>query len=380
MSANRFFLFLMVLALFTACTPQATPTLTATSTPQETSVSQDTPTSQAYPTSQPTPTLQVYPAAQATPTTQTIPTSQANSFTDNSLWIAYQTTRTGSESVWLIHPDGTDDHQLDFTGIEVNLPSWSPDGNRIVVASRGGDKEPLYEYDLTTDTFRQLFACEDPCLGDDEPVYSPDGSQVLFTRYLSPVVHSDVFRDDVPSDCGLWIGDIATGEVRQITSNTNPACDREYSSRWSPDGTQIVYCRDPYENGQPTGTSVYVMNADGTNERQLTDPSMFACIVDWSPDGEWIVFDTYPLIEFNFTPRISNLYRIHPDGSGLEQLTFNEDIGLRSVQPRYTPDGKWIIFTSVTMSSRHLWVIPAEGGEPIVVVVGGQFTHSAMQP
>jgi len=269
---------------------------------------------------------------------------------------------------------------LDFNGIEVLLPSWSPDGNRIVVASRGGDTEPLYEYDLTTDTFRQLFACEDPCLGDDEPVYSPDGSQVLFTRYLSPFVHSDVFGGDVPSDCSLWIGDIATGEVRQITSNTNPACDREYGSRWSPDGTQIVYCRDPFENGRPTGTSVYVMNADGTNERQLTDPSMFACIVDWSPDGEWIVFDTYGLVEFNFTPKISNLYRIHPDGSGLEQLTFNDDVGLRAVQPRYTPDGKWILFTSVTMSSRHLWAVPAEGGEPIVVADGGQFTHGTLQP
>jgi len=36
------------------------------------------------------------------------------------------------------------------------------------------------------------------------------------------------------------------------------------------------------------------MNADGTNARQLTDPEMFAGEPDWSPDGEWIIFSTYP--------------------------------------------------------------------------------------
>jgi len=360
MSGNRLFFVLMVITLLTACAPQAA------STSQATSASQVTPVSQA------TSTLQ------ATSISQSTPTSPAITFADNSTWIAYQTNRGGSEGVWLIRPDGTDDHQLNFNGLEVLLPSWSPDGNRIAVTSHGGETEPLYEYDLTTDTFRQLFTCEDPCFGDDEPVYTPDGTQVLFSRYLLPIVHSDAYGDDVPSDCGLWIGDLATGEVRQITSN--PTCDREYGQRWSPDETQIVYWRDPYENGQPTGTAVYVMNADGTNERLLTDPSMFAGDVDWSPDGEWIVFDTYPLIEFNFTPRISNLYRIHPDGSGLEQLTFNDSIRLRATQPRYTPDGNWIIFTAVTMSSRHLWAIPADGGEPIVIADGGLYTHGTLQP
>ena len=44
---------------------------------------------------------------------------------------------------------------------------------------------------------------------------------------------------------------------------------------------------------------------------------------DWSPDGEWIVYSTYPLGEFNFVPAISNLYRLRPDGTGTEQLTFD---------------------------------------------------------
>jgi Tol biopolymer transport system component len=101
---------------------------------------------------------------------------------------------------------------------------------------------------------------------------------------------------------------------------------------------------------------------------------------DWSPDGSWIVFSTYPLHEYNFVPAVSNLYRTHPDGSGMEQLTHYETGDLRATQPRYTPDGKWILFTAVTPTSRSLWVIPSGGGEPIVIVDGGIFTHGTWQP
>jgi Tol biopolymer transport system component len=312
----------------------------------------------------------------------TVPsTVPSQPFAGETTWIAYQTNRSGSEGVWLIHPDGSEDHQIATGGPTVLLPDWSPDGNRLAVASRGGDTEPIYEYDLATETFRQLFACKDPCLGDDEPAYSPDGTKVAFIRALLPIVRSDAMGDDVPSDCSLWIGDVATGEVTQLTSNTDPPCDREYGPRWSPDGTQLVYWRDPYENGKPTGTAVYVINADGSGERRLTDPEMFAGEADWSPDGEWIVFATYPLHEFDFSsPKPSTLYRIHPDGTGMEQLTFSEADNRRATQPQYTPDGKWIIFTSVTSSTRSLSAIPAQGGEPVVLAPGGIYTHGTWQP
>jgi Tol biopolymer transport system component len=107
---------------------------------------------------------------------------------------------------------------------------------------------------------------------------------------------------------------------------------------------------------------------------------MFAGDPNWSPDGKWIVFSTYPLNEFNFVPAISDLYRIHPDGTGMEQISHYESEDLRATIPRYTPDGKWIIFTAVQPRDRSLWVIPAEGGEPIEITPGGIYVHGVWQP
>ena len=65
-------------------------------------------------------------------------------------WIAYQTNQSG-ESIWLVHPDGSDDHQLNTRlTVEAVLPDWSPDGMRLAFATRDGPTEPLYEYDLET--------------------------------------------------------------------------------------------------------------------------------------------------------------------------------------------------------------------------------------
>ena len=320
--------------------------------------------------------MSVQPGAAAQDSTPAA-ASTPHPFAGETAWIAYDS----GDGIGLIHPDGTANRWIatDVPG-DVLLPDWSPDGTRLVFTTRGGgETDLLYEYELATDTSRPIFTCEAPCLGDDEPVYAPDSKGVAFIRYLGPLVTSPTGDGEVPTDCGLWIGELSSGEVTQITSNTDASCDREYTPHWSPDGTQLTYWRDPYANGEPTGTAVYVINADGTDEQRLTDPAMFAGYPDWSPDGEWIVFDTYPLLEFQCC-RVSNLYRMHPDGTGMEQLTHNETADLRATQPQYTPDGAWIIFTSVTSSSRSLWAIPATGGEPIVLAQGGIYTHGTWQP
>lgn len=55
---------------------------------------------------------------------------------------------------------------------------------------------------------------------------------------------------------------------------------------------------------------------------------------------------------------------------------------LRATQPRYSPDGRWILCTAVSPSNElHLWAIPSAGGPPVVIADSGSiYTHGVWQP
>jgi len=251
------------------------------------------------------------------------------------------------------------------------LADWSPDGQRLIMASRGGAHELLYQYDIAAGTFTTPIPCGDGCLGDDEPAYAPDGRRVAFQRYLGPLT------PEGPSDCNLWIGTLASGQVEQATHRKG--CQQPVAPRWSPDGTRIAYFRESRASGGPLD-AVFVLDLASGEETQLTEWGLVAGYPDWSPDGKWIVMATHPFWSFNFDAVPSDLWRIHPDGTGLEQLTFYESPSLRANQPRYTPDGKWITFTADTGANRALWAMPPDGGEPVTLIRSGIYTHVAWQP
>ncbi len=266
-----------------------------------------------------------------TTTTEVSPSTEASPSFDNSRWITFQGRTEGERHrAFLIHPDGSGEMEIPRPeGTFVLLPAWSPDGNKIVLGSRGAVPESLYVYDLAANSIEALFDCAEPCVAHAEPSYSPDGSSIVF------VAESGPFVDDVPSDCGIWVGDVTTLEITRLTQN--PGCDREYYPRFSPDGTQIVYFR--WRDEGPERNAVFVIDSSGGDERQLTEWDQVAGHPDWSPDGQWIVFTTHP--DWNDVAT-SNLYRIRPDGTDVEQLTFYEDTTFRhqptSIHPRREMD------------------------------------------
>jgi Tol biopolymer transport system component len=94
---------------------------------------------------------------------------------------------------------------------------------------------------------------------------------------------------------------------------------------WSPDGHWIAFQTEGDED-----FTIYVMRADGSDLRQVTDSSPARAPV-WSADGQWIMFG------------VSNnrIWRVRPDGSDLQPLT---DPTGRQVSPAWSPDGRWIAF------------------------------------
>jgi TolB protein len=125
----------------------------------------------------------------------------------------------------------------------------------------------------------------------------------------------------------------------------------------SPDGSRIAFEREL--NGQ---WQIFTMDVDGGDLTQVTDAAATSGSAEWSPDGKWLVFssnagaDRFPEGSRDQT---FNLFAIRPDGSGLVQLT---DGPRKSSDPSWGTDG-WVYFASNEGGTFDLWRIkPALDG------------------
>jgi len=102
---------------------------------------------------------------------------------------------------------------------------------------------------------------------------------------------------------------------------------------------------------QPTASSfcashrrnpLFIANADGFGERPLIQPGSLDYNPAWSPRGDWIAFTSE-------RAGSADLYRVHPNGTGLERLTDNPAFDDRAA---FSPDGSQIVFVSTRAAGR----------------------------
>jgi eukaryotic-like serine/threonine-protein kinase len=116
----------------------------------------------------------------------------------------------------------------------------------------------------------------------------------------------------------------------------------------SPDGRMIAFTSQ-----RAGGFDIFVMNADGTGQRQLTrfsDRGLGALGPTWSPDGKRIAFHTR-------VKRI-DLYTINVDGTGLTRVT---DDAAPELTPSWSPDGRRIVFSGGLRQRFEIYVIDVDG-------------------
>jgi Tol biopolymer transport system component len=108
---------------------------------------------------------------------------------------------------------------------------------------------------------------------------------------------------------------------------------------WSPDGRRIAFTAT---SAGPSPTLVlYAVNADGTSLQEIT--TTFGGHPAWSPDGKWIAFSALGTNTDTAGHQVSVISAVHPDGSGLHQVTPASGTG-DDQEPVWSPDGKWIVF------------------------------------
>jgi Tol biopolymer transport system component len=211
---------------------------------------------------------------------------------------------------------------------------------------------------------------------------SPDGNKILFSR------ENRSNKDQTPLQ-DIYVFDILSGKTYQLTSTMYNVCPA-----WSPDGSKIAfYCGEEWISGQDyypkdaKGFNLAVMNSDGSNLKEIVIGSyLFQVYRDfppqWSPDGNSILFDHRPVLEPDTEPytgiRVqSDLYIVHPDGSGLKLLRKNKG------HYSWSPDGSKIAVAVNYPSTREtgpkvgINIIDADG-ENEQVLLGSE--HWANKP
>jgi eukaryotic-like serine/threonine-protein kinase len=211
--------------------------------------------------------------------------------------------------------------------------SFSPDGNSIVFINEV-DKIPqvfiksLSASELKQVTFGDAYAAR--------PRWSPNGDQIAYERRLGDTK-------------GIWLVRPDGGEPRKVIEGGR-------NVNWSWNGKRLVFERS-YD--------IWTANADGSDQRRVEGiPTTDLLLADrspaFSPDGSLICFfekDKGPIGDFWIIPST---------GGQARRLTFDNTLG---GTPTFTPDQRFVVFSSMRAGSRTLWKVPVEGGQPQPVLV-----------
>src|SRR5436190_16444305 len=261
--------------------------------------------------------------------------------------------------------------QLTFEGKRSGEGYFSPDGKWLIFQSEREPDNPfdqIFIMDLESGNTHRV----SPGVGKTTcGFFRPNSDEVLFaSTHLDPKAKAKQkaeleFRASGKERRYAWDYDEqmdifscrrdGTG-VKRLTD----ARGYDAEAAYSPDGTKIAFCSlrnapagvtDPSVYGE-----IYIMNADGSDQRRLTSSPGYDGGPFFSPDGQRIIWR-----RFDEKGVTADVYTMKLDGSDVHRLT---DFGAMSWAPYYHPSRKYVIFTSnkLGFSNFELYLVGAEGG------------------
>jgi Tol biopolymer transport system component len=183
--------------------------------------------------------------------------------------------------------------------------------------------------------------------------------------YWSPDGRQLTFSGGYQRPEEIFVVNADGSEVRQLTRTprTRRRTDGDWfqNPSWSPDGKQITFNGARKETGG--NTNIYVMRADGSGLRRLTRGRAYKWMPVWSPDGK-ILYEQFAPNDSSQT-RV-DLYTVNPDGSGRRRLTSIRNEPRHCACPVYSPDGRKIVYEAEgTKGKPDIYVMNADGSDRV---------------
>lgn len=198
---------------------------------------------------------------------------------------------------------------------------------RIVFVSDADSGSEIYVRDFADSSPVRLTNNTD---SDSNPIWSPDGTRIAFDRSPSKGVND------------LWVMDPDGSNEKNLTNGTGSTT---VALDWSPDGSRILFASDRGGN-----LDLWIIRPDGSDPMQLTDTTESEWSASWAADGRTIIYE-----------RSNDIWMMDADGSNQRALLARPEL---DGMPALSPNGRQIAFTSGQSGVDNVWIMNADGSQP----------------